>query len=58
VPPAFGSDFHSTYFEDWLRFAGIFDIQSVRFQPTLLSPDVAAARRGAEERARRLAADF
>ena len=30
VPPAFGTDFHSTYFEDWLRFAGILDIVGVR----------------------------
>ena len=57
VPPAFGSDFHSTYFEDWLRFAGIFDIRSVRFQPTLLVPDLATARRVAEEQGR-LAAAF
>jgi len=58
VAPAFGSDFHSTYFEDWLPFAGIFDIVSVRFQPTLLTADAATARRTAEARARRLAATF
>lgn len=39
VPPAFGSDFHSTYFDDWLRFINITDITSVRFQPTLLTAD-------------------
>lgn len=41
VPPAFGSDHHSTYFDDWLRFIGIEDITTVRFQPTLLTNDVA-----------------
>jgi FMN-dependent NADH-azoreductase len=58
APPAFGSDFHSTYFEDWLGFAGIFDVRSVRFQPTLRVPDLATARRVVEEQARRLATAF
>jgi FMN-dependent NADH-azoreductase len=58
VPPAFGSDFHSTYFDDWLRFGGIADIVSVRFQPTLLDLDVITARRMAEEGAHFVAADF
>ncbi len=48
VPPAFGTDYHSTYFDDWLRFIGIQDISSVRFQPSLLTNDVA----GGLERAR------
>lgn len=41
--PAFGSDFHSTYFNDWLRFIGINDVTEIRFQPTLLTADPAAA---------------
>ena len=56
VPPAFGSDFHSKYFEDWLRFAGILDIVSVRFQPTSLRrmwPSHAASRRSARIGSRR-----
>ena len=39
VPPAFGIDHHSTYFDDWLRFIGITDITAIRFQPTLLTAD-------------------
>jgi FMN-dependent NADH-azoreductase len=40
VPLAFGADFHSTYFNDWLRFAGFAgsDVVEVRFQPTVLTP--------------------
>jgi FMN-dependent NADH-azoreductase len=36
---AFGADFHSTYFNDWLRFAGFeeSDVVEVRFQPTVLT---------------------
>lgn len=48
VPPAFGADYHSTYFDNWLRLIGIQDISSVRFQPSLLTNDVA----GGLERAR------
>lgn len=33
LAPGFGSDFQSTYFEDWLRFAGIEDISSLRIEP-------------------------
>ena len=42
VPPAFGVDFHSTYFNDWLRFIGISEVAMVRYQPTLLTNDPAA----------------
>ena len=41
VPPAFGTDHHSTYMDDWLRLIGITDISTVRFQPTLLTNDAA-----------------
>ena len=33
--PAFGRDFHSTYFDDWLRWTGIDDVTEIRFHPTL-----------------------
>jgi FMN-dependent NADH-azoreductase len=33
LPPAFGRDFQSTYLEEWLRFAGIDDIRSLRIPP-------------------------
>lgn len=42
VPPAFGIDHHSTYFDVWLRFIGISNIATVRYQPTLLTSDPAA----------------
>lgn len=52
VPPAFGTDFHSTYFNDWLGFIGITDKTTIRFQPTLLTADpatgLAAAKKEAE----------
>lgn len=62
APPAFGRDFHSTYFDDWLRFAGITDVQSVRLQPTRPASDGYAGRESAamsDARAigRRLAAE-
>jgi FMN-dependent NADH-azoreductase len=32
---AFGNNFQSTYFEDWLRWTGITDIAQIRYHPTL-----------------------
>jgi FMN-dependent NADH-azoreductase len=37
--PAFGIDHHSTYLRDWLNQAGVIDVETIRFQPTLLNPD-------------------
>jgi FMN-dependent NADH-azoreductase len=58
VPRAFGSDFHSSYFDDWLRFCGIAAIAEIRFQPTLLNPDVPGTRERAMAQARDVAATF
>lgn len=33
--PAFGRDFQSTYFEDWLAWTGITDITPIHHHPTL-----------------------
>src|SRR5688572_23118858 len=33
--PEFGTDFQSTYFDDWLRWTGLTDISEIRFHPTL-----------------------
>lgn len=33
--PAFGRDFHSTYFADWLNFIGIDEVTEIRWQPTV-----------------------
>jgi FMN-dependent NADH-azoreductase len=52
APPAFGIDFHSTYFNDWLRFIGIDQVENVRFQPNILTADPAAGLAAAKEAAR------
>jgi FMN-dependent NADH-azoreductase len=57
VSPAFGSDFHSTFFNDWLRWAGITDISEIRYHPTLTG-DAADALRSAHDQARVAAATF
>jgi len=55
---AFGADFHSTFFDDWLRFIGFTDVKEVRFQPTVLTQDLAGDRAAAHERARQMAVAF
>ncbi|RJL32831.1 FMN-dependent NADH-azoreductase [Bailinhaonella thermotolerans] len=55
--PEFGSDFQSTFFNDWLRWTGIQDIQEIRHHPTLTgSYDL--ERKRADERAREIARTF
>ncbi len=44
VPAAFGRDFSSTFFADWLEFVGIQDATHVRFAPTVLGSDPEQAR--------------
>jgi FMN-dependent NADH-azoreductase len=56
--PAFGTDFHATYFNDWLRFAGIEEVSEVRFQPTIATGDPDTLRRAAHEEARLLGGRF
>jgi FMN-dependent NADH-azoreductase len=56
VPPAFGVDFHSTYFEDWLRFVGIEDITALRLQTTWPGPDFDVRRATAHAEAAALGA--
>jgi FMN-dependent NADH-azoreductase len=58
LPPSFGSDFQSTFFDDWLRWTGIQDISEIRFQPNLVTVDAAAARRVAHAHARDVAKTF
>ena len=48
VAPAFGQDFSSTFFTDWLNFVGITGATHVRFAPTVLNTDVEGSRREAE----------
>lgn len=49
LPPAFGADFTTTFFRDWLAFVGITDVHEVRYGPTVVNPDVEATRRAALE---------
>lgn len=55
--PEFGSNFHSAYFNDWLRWTGLTDISEIPFHPTLTG-DWDAARAAADARARELAKTF
>ena len=55
--PEFGRDFHSTFFEDWLRWTGITDITAIRHQP-MPTGDAEASRARALAQARALGAAF
>jgi FMN-dependent NADH-azoreductase len=54
--PAFGVDHHATYLRAWLNQAGVTDIEEIRFQPTLLTPDPDGSARTAIAAARALGA--
>jgi FMN-dependent NADH-azoreductase len=54
----FGNDFQKSYFEDWLRFAGIHDVSSIEFRPNLATDDAGSARTRAHELARLKASAF
>jgi FMN-dependent NADH-azoreductase len=58
VPPGFGVDFHSTFFDDWLRFVGITDVRRIRYTGSDLSPTPEADLVRAHEAARAVAAAF
>lgn len=55
IAPNFGSDFATTYLDDWLRFLGITDIQQLRVGPTVVNPDYPATKERAQADAARLA---
>lgn len=55
VPPAFGADHQSTYFDWWLRYCGIDDVHELRLQPTFPGEIFAAERDRATAEARTLA---
>jgi FMN-dependent NADH-azoreductase len=50
--PAFGRDFQRPYFEDWLRWVGVSDITTIRFQPNLVTTDADTGRHAALAQAR------
>jgi FMN-dependent NADH-azoreductase len=51
----FGVDFQAPYFNEWLRWAGVTDIQQISFQPNLVTADAEAGRRAAHAAARQAA---
>lgn len=55
-PASFGTDFATSYFDDWLAFAGITRVDSIRLLGQVLDPDAAAAVSAATERAQALGA--
>lgn len=56
--PTFGDDFHSAYFESWLRFVGIDEIHSVRLGSNLLDGEIEQARARARADAAELGGRF
>jgi FMN-dependent NADH-azoreductase len=58
VPLEFGADFHSTFFNDWLRFVGITDVTQVRVAANALSATAETDMQNASEQARTIAGQF
>ncbi|GAB1692437.1 FMN-dependent NADH-azoreductase [Krasilnikovia sp. M28-CT-15] len=58
VPPAFGNDFHATFFNDWLRFVGITDVTELRLSPSVLTATPDRDFEAALERAGAAAREF
>lgn len=56
--PGFGADFQTAFFEDWLRWAGVTEIESIHFRPNLVTADPDAGRQAATDRARKVAMTF
>jgi FMN-dependent NADH-azoreductase len=56
--PSFGTDFQATYFGDWLRWAGVADVEEIHFRPNLAVADAAPGRAAAHAQARELAKRF
>lgn len=54
----FGVDHLAPYFDGWLRWAGVDDIATVRFQPNLVTADADVARMSAHAEAHALGRDF
>ncbi|WP_022890365.1 FMN-dependent NADH-azoreductase [Agromyces italicus] len=57
-PTAFGDDFQRPFFEGWLHWAGVDEIDSIEFRPNLATADPEPGRLAALAEARRLGADF
>jgi FMN-dependent NADH-azoreductase len=57
-PFSFGSDFQSTFLEDWLRWAGVTRIETVEFRPNLAVVDADRRRAEAHRRAAEIGRTF
>ena len=55
---AFGTDFEQPYVNDWLRWAGVTEIDEVFFRPNLATDDAECGRQAAHAAARDLAKVF
>ena len=55
---AFGSDFSTPVLQDWLTFIGLTNIEHIRNQPTVLTPDIEAVKANALRHASDLASNF
>ena len=58
IPIEYGTDFHATFVNDWLRFIGVTDVTEIRFQPTVLTTTPAEDRAAAHAAAREAAKNF
>lgn len=56
--PGFGSNFQEPFLQDWLRWTGITDIDTIRFSPDLVTADAESGRQAAHAAARELGARF
>lgn len=56
--PAFGTDFQAPYLRDWLRWAGIDEVEEVHFRPDLVIADPEGNRAAAHAAARELGTRF
>jgi FMN-dependent NADH-azoreductase len=56
--PGFGNDFQSTFFTDWLHWAGVADVAEIEFRPNLATAEAEAGRRAAHQQARAVAVGF
>jgi len=55
---AYGADFQTAPFADWLRWAGVKEVAEVRFRPNLVTRHAEAGREAAHARAARIGATF
>ncbi|WP_372603397.1 FMN-dependent NADH-azoreductase [Actibacterium sp.] len=51
APAKYGTDHHSTYLDWWLGFIGVTEVETVRFQPSLLTADPVGDQQKALDRA-------